>query len=430
MMAAESFEETLFEALTEDTDDDGGLTPSAAEAEPGNFLRHAAALSMTKLADGLLDPKLVLSWLLTHLGAGSVFVGLLVPIREAGALLPQLLTAPRIRAMARRKWAWAAGSAVQGAACAAIVAAGLTLSGAAAGIAVCAALAVLALARSVCSVSYKDVLGKTVGKARRGSATGLASSVAAAGVVAFALLLLVGSAERYLLVVGALTLAAALWLVAGAIFATLREEPTPGEVDGTAWGQLRLLREDPQLVRLIAARGLLTATALAPPYLVLLGAGAGGGALEQLGALVLASAAASFLSSYVWGRLADRSSRTVLSRSGSAGAAALAAALALDMAGLAGTAWAMPVVLFGLMIAYHGVRQGRSTYLVDMAPADLRTAYTAVSNTVIGLVLLGSGVFGALAALAGPGATLALFAAMCLGAVAVARGLDEVEEGL
>ncbi|MBJ3762741.1 MFS transporter [Maribius pontilimi] len=422
-----SYEETLFEALTEDTDSPGGLSDTAQSHEAGNFLRHAASLSMTKLADGLLSPKLVLSWLLSTLGASNFLVGLLVPIREAGALLPQLFTAPRIHAMGRRKWAWAGGSVVQGLACAGIVVAGLTMEGNAAGIAICVALTVLALARSVCSVSYKDILGKTVGKTRRGSATGLAASVASIGVIVFALMLVLDLGARMTLVIGALTLAAALWLIAGALFATLREEPTPRAAEGTPWGQLTLLREDRQLVLFIVTRGLLTATALAPPYLVLLGAQAGQGSFDQLGALVLASSVASFLSSYVWGRMADRSSRDVLRRSGGLGAIALAGAILLDMQGLAGAWWAMPVVLFVLMIAYHGVRQGRSTYLVDMAPKDQRPAYTAVSNTVIGVVLMGSGLFGALASIWGAGSTLALFAVMCLLAVVVAGKLEDVE---
>jgi len=80
------------------------------------------------------------------------------------------------------------------------------------------------------------------------------------------------------------------------------------------------------------------------------------------------------------------------------------------------------------MIAYHGVRQGRSIYLVDMAPEGRRAAYTAVSNTVIGLLLLGSGLFGALASLAGANVTLMIFAVMSLAAFGVAKGLDEIRD--
>ena len=433
MRAFQQFERAVFERLAGDVDsngepeDDGGLTPGAVACEASSFTRHAASLSATKLADGLLDPKLVLSWLLSNAGASSVLTGLLVPIREAGSLLPQLMIAPRVHAMARRQWAWSAGSFVQGAACAGFAAAGLLLDGNAAGVVICLLLAVLAVGRAACSVSHKDVLRKTIGTSRRGASTGFASSTASVGVVVFALLLMLGTPSRYVIVTAALIVAAALWLVAAAIFATIGEEPTPSEVTSTPWSQLRLLREVPQLRRFIVVRGFLTSTALAPPYLVLLAAGGGEDVVTQLGSLVLASAAASLLSSYVWGRLSDRSSRAVLQFSGIAGAAALGLAVVLDVMGLSGTWWAVPLTLFGVMLGYHGVRQGRSIYLVDMAPEDDVAAYTAVANTVIGVLLIGSGIFGALASLAGAQVTVGLFAAMSLSAAVVAIGLREVE---
>ncbi|OAN69451.1 MFS transporter permease [Jannaschia sp. EhC01] len=423
------FEESVFEAVF-DTQEEGELPDAAAKAEPASAVRHAGSLSMTKLADGLIDPKLVLSWLLTSLGAPAWLVGLLVPIREAGALLPQLFTADWVHSLAVRKWVWVGGAAVQGLSAAGIVAVGLTLDGVAAGAIICALLAVLAVARSLCSVSYKDILGKTVGKTRRGTVTGSASSVASVGVIIFAGLLISGWAPRFALVVGAISLAAALWLVAAAVFATLpevRSEDTQAP-SGNPLRHLALLREDPQLVRFIAVRGLLTATALAPPFLVLMASDGGGGAFEQLGALVLASSLASFLSSYIWGRFSDRSSRQVLMTAGGVGALALGAAVALSAAGLFGQLWAVAGTLFVLMIAYHGVRSGRSTYLVDMAPEDNRAGYTAVSNTVIGTILLASGVFGALANVLGPVWAVGLFAVMSLAAAVVAMGLEEVEQ--
>jgi MFS family permease len=144
--------------------------------------------------------------------------------------------------------------------------------------------------------------------------------------------------------------------------------------------------------------------------------------------LVLASATASLLSSYVWGRLSDRSSRQVLILTGIVGAVAMVLAVALAQLGLAQTIWAMPAVLFILMIAYHGVRQGRSTYLVDIAPEDRRSAYAAVANTVIGALLLIAGIAGGGAALFGPQAVLVLFALMAVAGAVVATTLPEVED--
>ena len=422
-----STSETVFEALVDDADTRKGLADKAKESEPANFTRHVAALSASKVADGLINPKLVLSWLLTHLGAGSVLIGLLVPVRESGALLPQIFTTPRIASSRIRKWFWAGGALGEGLAAAGIVVAGLTLEGPVAGAVIVGLLAILALARSVCSASYKDVLGKTVAVSHRGTATGLASSTASVGVIAFALLLMTGIADRFVLVIAAIAMAAALWMVAAAIFATLEEVPSdPQEPEGNPLRQFSALREDSQLTRFIVVRSMLVGTALAPPYLVMLQPD---GALGALGALVLASAIASLLSSYVWGRLSDRSSRRVLIYSGIAAAGTLLLTLAASLTGAASWPLAVPVLLFGLMIAYHGVRQGRSTHLVDMAPEADRARYTAVSNTIVGLVLIAAGaVFAGISALSVP-LVIALFAGFSLAAAWIARGLDEVQDG-
>lgn len=403
-----------------------GSSDKLQASEGRNGLRHIASLSMTKIADGLIDPKLVLAWLLTSLGAPAVYAGALVPIREAGALLPQMLLAKVVQSMTRRKWAWVLGSAGQGISAGAIVWVALNLEGVTAGLAICLALGVLALCRAACSVSYKDILGKTVGKSRRGAVTGLAGSVSSVGVLIFAALLLSGLAQSRAAVVAAIALAACLWGAAALLFSTLEEEPSSKE--DTKATDFSVLAKNPVLWRFIITRGLLVSTALAPPYLVVLAGQAGQDRLAQLGALVLASALASFLSSYVWGRLSDRSSRRVLMLTGVVGAVAMITAVALWAIGLAREVWAMPAVLFVLMIAYHGVRQGRSTYLVDMAPPDQRAAYAAVSNTVIGGLLLIAGVLGGGAALIGPQATLMLFAAMAVAAAVVGYGLPEVEK--
>ncbi len=433
-MRIESTQQAVYELLT--SEDDGrvcrDIPEEACDAQLQNFTRHVVSLAATKTGDGLVDPKLVLSWLLTALGAPAYMIGLLVPLREAGALLPQLFIAATIRGLPQRKWVWAGGSLVQGLCLLGMAGAALTLDGAAAGGAILLLLAVFACARAACSVSYKDVLGKTVSKATRGTATGTASSIAAALVLAFGLLLSLGFLDRSVATIaGALMVGAGLWLLAAAVFTTLAEQPGATEGGGdpitVARAQVALLWRDAQLARFIAARGLLTATALAPPYLLALAGESGARQLGQLGFFVVASALAGMLGGYVWGRLSDKSSRKVLMLSALVAAAMLAASALL---GFAAPAWLQggvlaPLLLFVLMIAYQGVRLGRSTHVVDMAARDDRAAYTALSNSIIGLLLLAGGLFGLLAELAGAAAVLAVFAVMCVLAAAVAFGLRE-----
>ncbi|MGR3270772.1 MFS transporter [Thalassococcus profundi] len=403
------------------TDDDG----EATRTEARNGARHMVSLSMTKVADGLIDPKLVLSWLMNGLGAPAVLVGALVPVREAGALLPQLFLAGWVESMRHRKWAWITGCLGQGLAAAAICLFALTLEGWAAGLAIVAALAVLAVSRACASVSYKDILGKTIPKTRRGSVKGVAGSVASIAVLVFALLLMSGLVQNTPALIVAIGLAAALWFCAAAVFSTLREKPS--EPEAREGLDFTPLREDAQFRWFIAVRGLLTATALAPPYLVLLEGGEG--ALSRLGALVLASAAAAFVSSYVWGRLSDVSSRRVLMLSGLSGAVAMLAAVAAALLGWASVYGVIPAILFVLMIAYQGVRSGRSTYLVDMAPEDARSTYAALANTAIGVLLLVTGLIGGALSFVGPVAALLGFAVLSAAGGIMALRLREVERG-
>ncbi|WP_293607827.1 MFS transporter [Ponticaulis sp.] len=407
------------------------IPESACKEEGNNFLRHVVSLTLSKSSDGLIDPKLVLSWLLTHLGAPAYLIGALVPVREAGALLPQLLTAKKIRELPRRKWAWALGALVQGLSALVIALSALFLSGLQAGLAIVGSLAVLAVARSVCSVSYKDVLGKTVDKSHRGTATGLAGSLSAGAVIIFALILTFDLVERELLVLFAISLAGLFWMIAALNFTGLREEK--GATEGgknsleAAASNITLLKEDRQLRLFIITRGLLTVTALAPPFMITAAGEGGTDGYGGLGFLVLASAIASLVSSAVWGYLADRSSRKVLMFSAVAGAIALIATSVAGALGYLGVPLLLPVLLFGLMIAYQGVRLGRSTHLVDMANEDTRAAYTALSNTIIGVVLLAGGVFGVIASFAGALSVLGIFALMCVGAGLMAVQLEEVQ---
>lgn len=420
--------EKLFEAVTGQDDE----APPVGRHEPRNGAVHVVSLSLTKVADGLIDPKLVLAWLLTALGAPAVFIGALVPVREAGALLPQLALARWVERQPLRKRVWAGGSALQGIAALGIALSALQLQGWAAGLAVVLCLGALAVARSACSVSHKDALARTIAKTRRGAISGVAASAASAAVLAFGAALAVGLIPlEPQAISAAVAVAGLLWLSGAAVFLLLAEEARdPGAEEGGAAEVLsRPLREDSQFRRFVATRALLTVTALAPPFLVMLSAEGEARRLGYLGPLILASAAASILSAYVWGRLSDRSSRQTLIASAALGALVLGAAAAMGIAsgGLGGAAGSV-LAIFAAQIAYEGVRTGRKLHLTDMASDTERARYTAVSNSLIGVVLLVGGLFGVLADLAGPAWVLAAFAVLCAVAAVVATSLEEVQQ--
>lgn len=69
------------------------IDDNACRVVPGNFLLQITTQFLTKLGDAIANPKTVLAWLLTALSAPGIFVAFLVPIRESGSLIPQLLIA-------------------------------------------------------------------------------------------------------------------------------------------------------------------------------------------------------------------------------------------------------------------------------------------------------------------------------------------------
>ena len=410
------------------------LPDSACREQPHNYGRQVASLSLARAGEGLADAKLVLAWLLDAVSAPTWTVGLLVPLRESLAMLPQLVISARIRRRSIRKTVYVAGSIVQGLAIVGIGLVGLTLSGLAAGLAALALITAFALGRSLCSISHKDVLAKTVDKGRRGSVSGTAGSIAAATT----LLVAFGYSTGWIpltvpVVAGTVVIGGLAWLLAAVVFQSIREYPgaSEGGINGLAavLAQLELLRSDTRLRQLIVTRALLLSTALAPPFYVALSGEGEPGGLGTLGLFLMASALASLASSPVWGRLADRSSRQVLMYAAGLAAVcnAVAAWTALAMPGEGTAAPLLPALLFALMIAHQGVRLGRSVHVVDMADLDSRAAYTALSNSVVGVLLLAGGVFGVIAQLFGIGAVLALFAMMAAMAVVAASRLDEVQ---
>jgi len=87
--------------------------------------------------------------------------------------------------------------------------------------------------------------------------------------------------------------------------------------------------------------------------------------------------------------------------------------------------WVLPPAYLVLGVARAGVRIGRKTYLVDMAGGTKRTDYVAVSNTVIGVLLLVTGGVSALASLLSVEAVLILLGLMgAAGAVSALRLKD------
>ena len=428
----------LYEWLTGDEDSRmcRDIADEACHEQPRNFFLHLFAALGNKLADELSSARLVLPWLLGVIGAPLWMVGLLVPIRESGALLPQLFVAGFIRLKPKRKWVWVVGSGLQALAALTLALLALFGQGGLGGALVLATLVALSLARGLSSIATKDVLGKTIAKGRRGNLMGWSGSVAGAVTLAAGGVLMLFEDRPGELVLALLLGVAALGWALNALCAA-RIKEAPGAVEGgeNAWSSLklglRLLRDDRNFLHFNLSRSLLLASALALPYVALLGQQQSGAELGGLGVLIVVSGIAGMVASPVWGKRSDASSRNVLRDTGLGAAVCclLGAAIAWWPGDWTATVWPYAGVYALLVVVHAGVRLGRKTYLVDMAGHDRRALYVALSNTLTGAIMLLVGAAtGLLAQWLGPDWLLVVLAGMALAAAASAARLPQVEQ--
>ncbi|WP_111642778.1 MFS transporter [Marinimicrobium alkaliphilum] len=408
------------------------IPESACRHQPRNYFAYLGANALSKIADELSSARLILPWLLGAAGASSGFAGFLVPIREAGVLLPQLLVAAWIRRLARRKYVWLVGALLSLLALVGMALSGARLEGNAVGWLVIGLLVIYSLARGLCSVSAKDVLGKTVSKTRRGALMGYSASIAGVATLG------IGIYTEYLRgdeAGSVFTLfllgAAGLWALAMVLFVQIQEAPGATEGGGNAFSEalksVSLLWRDRDFGHFVLARALLLSSALAPPFFVLL-AQQYTDNMTGLGLLIIASGLAASLSAPVWGKMSDRSSRRAMAlASAGAGALCLVAWLlaALD-ARLLTSPWLHALLFLGISVCHGGIRLGRKVYLVDMATRETRASYVAVSNTVIGVLMLVAGSIGLLSIWLGVAGVLGILGVVALVAAIYGARLKDV----
>ena len=381
------------------------IPDEACAEQPRNFFAYLSANVLNKISDELVSARLTLPWLFSVLGIPAGFIGFLVPIREAGVLLPQLLVAAYVRAMRKRKIVWLIGALLSAAMLLLMGLIAWQTSGMLAGWLILACLVFYSLARGLCSVSAKDVLGKTISKTRRGRLMGYSTALAGLATLTIGLLLqsdFIGQDNLPVLLIFTL-IAGFLWLLAFLSLLAIVEPDGATEGGGNAMQvalrSLKLLIDDKPFQQYVISRILLLSVALVIPFCVILVQQQLQGELSILGWLIIANGLASSLSAPLIGKLADHGSRNVM-----AGAALLAGMVGIvtwyassyhaDLKFGISTA----VIVFFLITLTHGaVRLGRKVYLVDMANTDNRAQYVAVSNTVIGIAMLFGGIIGVIA---------------------------------
>lgn len=381
-----------------------GITDEACDKTVGNYFKLLLAFVFTKLGDALSDPKTVLTWLMTYVNAPVYLISLIVPIRESGSMVPQIAISNYVNRKSIRKWIWIFGAIIQGLAIASIGCIALYFEGNIAGWLIVLALVIFSLARSFASVTSKDVKGKAIPKTRRGKLSGFTAAASGVLVLAAGLFIIYKSETDATIdfYTNLIFFAALTWFLSAFIFSTVKEFPSEIEEktseNDDVFSKFNLLKTDKQFRNFVIARSLLLCSALSAPFYVILAQKYIGKESYVLGLLIIANGLASILSSPFWGKLADKSSKNTM-----AYAVIIASFLGIALffivlfiESLRSEIWLYPLAFFILGIAHGGVRLGRKTYVVDMAKGNQRTNYVAVSNTVIGIILLFTGALSAL----------------------------------
>ena len=371
---------------------------------PKNYVMNVLNGAASKLAEQVASAKLALPWLLSAMGAPAIFIGLLLPLRQTGTLLPQLAVAGYIRRYPIRKWFWVGSALIQVAMLMAIMAAAIALPLISASVCIVLSLLIFSMARGVGSVAFQDVTGKTIPKGKRGKMLAARSMIGGLLTIGVGLGLKAyfspsANLQPALVLIGC---GAVLWVIAALAFAAVKEEP--GAVAGgrnalrEAIAGWRLMRQESWFFRYLMVRAALLSIELSGPFYILYVRHLFPEHTGMLGVIVIAAGLAAVISSPFWGRFADLSSRKVLMLGGAMGAITGISALLVGLLpSMSGSNYIIALVFVLLGISEAGVLLGRKTYLIDRVDPQQRSTFVAFANSAIGLIAL---LFGALGIIA------------------------------
>lgn len=380
------------------------ISEESCRYSPWNYFIIIVSNTLTKLGDVLGNPKTVLAWLMHYVNAPLFLISFIVPIRESGSMMPQIVVANFIRQLPLRKWIWVLGSVLQFLSMVGIGLVALNFEGTQAGLLIIILLIIFSLSRGLCSVASKDVLGKTIPKTRRGRLNGYATSISGFLVIVSGFLILFKANDdpgiNYYAFI--LFFAGFLWLLAALVYSNIKEYPgdTSGGKNGLkeAIQKISIIKTDKVFRNFVIARALLLCTALTAPFYIVLAQKHVGSQSVLLGLFIIANGFASAISAPYWGKKSDISSKNVMVKAAMIGSL-LGVFLFIIIKWipfLRENMWFYPFAYFILGVAHSGVRLGRKTYVVDIATGNKRTEYVAVSNTLIGIILLITGGISAL----------------------------------
>lgn len=409
-----------------------------------NFILHVANGALIAFADALTGPALVLTSFVIQLTSSNVLIGLISPMRDAGWFLPQLFISSRVERARYKTHFYRAVAVARVLAWAVLVACVFTISDTTVLLVVFfACIALSSVLSGFAGLPYLLVTTKVIPANRRGLLFGLRQSlggalgVAAGGALALMLSGRLGVAfpHNYALV---FAVATAVYIGGYAAFSAIREQPDDVPARTTPMrAQLRrawtIAQADRQYQRFLLMRIGAMVGAVCIPFLTVYAKRVLGVSDSFIGTLVAVTLASSLLSNAVWARLSDRrGNRLVLLITLSMGVAFCAlTAVEVSLTFEARAAEMLLVLAFaisGAMSAGMGLASG--PLLMELAAADRQSLYFGLSNTILGIVLICTGLVGLVVDRLGYTALFALCGLSFLFALGMAWRIREPRAGI
>jgi MFS family permease len=362
------------------------------------------------IGDAFYNASIVLSSFAAKLGAPNTLIGLLPALLNAGSMIPQAFVAPYVARLPRKVVLYRRVAVIRVASLGLIALSAFVL-----GEYPKVLLAMLVLGLMIngittgfSSLPFWETVSKTVPLERRTDLFGIRNVVggALAFLAGFAVRALLGSNLEFPLPYAISLTLGTIGFGLGWYFFGKVDEP-PDEYQPTGPISLRVPFQDFAFRRFLRVRLLFALASMAEPFYAAYAVRVLG-QKGEIGLYLTLYAASSVLANLLWVRIARRySSRTLIWIGGSLGTVAPILALLL------------PPGWFGLVFILQGaylsaLNLGNSTYLLNSAPAEHRSSYIGVANTLVGMAAFSPVLGGALADWKGYPLPM-LLAALCYG---------------
>jgi len=404
--------------------------PGPAGSNKRNEAYFLATGGLTALANRLASPQIVLPWVYNLIGGPLFLIGLLIPSLRMGGLLAQITIIPTLLAMKLRKWVYVVACFLVAAALLVICVTALEFGVVVATSIFFVSTLILGACSGIIQLTSQEVMAKSVQRERIGLL--LARQASVGGVLTLILVIVTmnllpdngGKSQHLVLIV----LAALGMVLAGTLFALIREPKSAAQAKQSIWAEIRkgweLYRTTPWFRRFFTTRALLLSVGLATPFYAIHAAAQEQSSAQSLSFFVLATGVANIFSGVIWAKMLSRDPTRVMFWSGVL--ATLAGGVAMLRATVPALSFlVMYIIVFALLeLAVQGLTQSSKTYLALMTPAVDRPRYLAFNNALLGvLAVFVSGLIGVVAHSTHIYVALCLLMVMGLAAGLNARGL-------